>query len=138
MSERPVAERLAPVCEAVARLLSPHADVVLHDPRTDRVVAIWNALSGRVPGDPPAAGRARRAPRGGRAGRLRAVPKSLHLGHTETCGLPALREAVASTCDEVAPEDVLCFAGAAEARCAWTSCRNGACCCCPRAPSARS
>jgi predicted transcriptional regulator YheO len=52
VSGHPVAERLAPVCEAVARLLSPHAEVVLHDPRTDEVVAIWNALSGRVAGDP--------------------------------------------------------------------------------------
>ena len=41
-----------PVCEAVARLLSPHAEVVLHDPGTDRVLAIWNAFSGRVAGDP--------------------------------------------------------------------------------------
>lgn len=41
-----------PVCEAVARLLSPHAEVVLHDPGTNRVLAIWNAFSGRVAGDP--------------------------------------------------------------------------------------
>ncbi|MEV4315113.1 PAS domain-containing protein [Actinocrispum sp. NPDC049592] len=44
-------DQLAPVCEAIARLLSPHAEVVLHDPRTDRVAGIWNALSGRSPGD---------------------------------------------------------------------------------------
>jgi predicted transcriptional regulator YheO len=43
---------LAPVCAAIARLLSPHAEVVLHDPRTDKVVGIWNALSGRSVGDP--------------------------------------------------------------------------------------
>jgi D-arginine utilization repressor len=47
-----VADRWAPVCEAMARLLSPHAEVVLHDPRSDRILAIWNALSGRAPGDP--------------------------------------------------------------------------------------
>lgn len=45
-------ERWGAVCEAIARLLSPHAEVVLHDPRSDRILAIWNALSGRAPGDP--------------------------------------------------------------------------------------
>jgi D-arginine utilization repressor len=45
-------ERLAPVCEAIARLLSPHAEVVLHDPATDRIAGIWNAISGRGVGDP--------------------------------------------------------------------------------------
>jgi predicted transcriptional regulator YheO len=46
-----VVGRWAPICEAVARLLSPHAEVVLHDPRTDRVLAIWNPVSGRRAGD---------------------------------------------------------------------------------------
>ncbi|MEU8226003.1 PAS domain-containing protein [Kribbella sp. NPDC048915] len=46
------AEHLAPIGAALARLLSPHAEVVLHDPATDQVVAIWNPLSGRAPGDP--------------------------------------------------------------------------------------
>jgi aspartate/methionine/tyrosine aminotransferase len=45
----------------------------------------------------------------------RARWESLHLGYTETYGLPALREAIAATYDEVAAEDVLCFAGAEEA-----------------------
>ncbi|ONI67735.1 hypothetical protein BWI15_32095 [Kribbella sp. ALI-6-A] len=45
-------DRLAPVGEAIARLLSPHAEVVLHDPATDRVVAIWNPLSRREVGEP--------------------------------------------------------------------------------------
>lgn len=45
-------DQLAPVCAAIARLLSPHAEVVLHDPVADRVVGIWNALSERAPGDP--------------------------------------------------------------------------------------
>lgn len=40
---------------------------------------------------------------------------SLHLGYTETYGLPALREAIASTYDGLAREDILCFAGAEEA-----------------------
>ena len=47
-----MADRLAPVCEAIARLLSPHAEVVLHDPATDSVLAIWNPLSKRTVGDP--------------------------------------------------------------------------------------
>ncbi|MFI7060010.1 transcriptional regulator [Kribbella sp. NPDC050124] len=45
-------EQVAPVGAALARLLSPHAEVVLHDPATDEIVAIWNPLSGREPGDP--------------------------------------------------------------------------------------
>jgi predicted transcriptional regulator YheO len=47
-----MADRLAPVCEAIARLLSPHAEVVLHDPATDSVLAVWNPLSRRTVGDP--------------------------------------------------------------------------------------
>ncbi len=38
----------------------------------------------------------------------------LHLGYTETYGLPRLREAIASTYDTAEPEDILCFAGAEE------------------------
>jgi aspartate/methionine/tyrosine aminotransferase len=41
--------------------------------------------------------------------------ESLHLGYTETFGLPALREAIAGTYEHVAAQDVLCFAGAEEA-----------------------
>jgi aspartate/methionine/tyrosine aminotransferase len=41
--------------------------------------------------------------------------ESLHLGYTETFGLPALREAIADTYEHVGPEDVICFAGAEEA-----------------------
>lgn len=40
--------------------------------------------------------------------------ETLHLGYTETYGLPALREEIARTYTNVAPEDVLCFAGAEE------------------------
>lgn len=39
---------------------------------------------------------------------------TLSLGYTETYGLPALREEIAATYTEVAPGDVLCFAGAEE------------------------
>jgi aspartate/methionine/tyrosine aminotransferase len=45
----------------------------------------------------------------------RARWESLDLGYTETYGLPALREAVAATYNNVAADDVLCFAGAEEA-----------------------
>jgi D-arginine utilization repressor len=45
------ADGVVPVCEAIARLLSPHAEVVLHDPRTDTIVGIWNPMSGRRVGD---------------------------------------------------------------------------------------
>jgi aspartate/methionine/tyrosine aminotransferase len=41
--------------------------------------------------------------------------ESLTLGYTETRGLPALREEIAATYDDAAPEDILCFAGAEEA-----------------------
>lgn len=41
--------------------------------------------------------------------------ESLTLGYTETYGLPALREEIASTYDGLSAEDVLCFAGAEEA-----------------------
>ncbi|RZT14849.1 putative transcriptional regulator YheO [Kribbella sp. VKM Ac-2569] len=46
------AEHLAPIGDALARLLSPHAEVVLHDTGTDEIAAIWNPLSGREPGEP--------------------------------------------------------------------------------------
>ncbi|TWD80665.1 aspartate/methionine/tyrosine aminotransferase [Kribbella amoyensis] len=41
--------------------------------------------------------------------------EALELGYTETRGLPALREEIAATYEQVAAEDVLCFAGAEEA-----------------------
>jgi aspartate/methionine/tyrosine aminotransferase len=40
---------------------------------------------------------------------------SLQLGYTESRGLPALREQIAATYEQVTPDDVLCFAGAEEA-----------------------
>lgn len=42
----------APVGQAVALLLGPYAEVVLHDPDTDRILAIWNPMGSRSPGDP--------------------------------------------------------------------------------------
>jgi predicted transcriptional regulator YheO len=42
----------APVCQAVGLLLGPYAEVVLHDPDTDRVLEIWNPMTSRGPGDP--------------------------------------------------------------------------------------
>ncbi|MEN3586303.1 PAS domain-containing protein [Streptomyces sp. ZYX-F-203] len=41
-----------PAGQAVALLLGPYAEVVLHDPDTDRVLAIWNPMDSRKPGDP--------------------------------------------------------------------------------------
>ena len=41
-----------PVCEAIARLLHPHAEVALHDLAADRIVGLWNPISGRKVGDP--------------------------------------------------------------------------------------
>ncbi len=40
-----------PVAQAIATLLHPHAEVVIHDLKTDRVVEIWNAFSHRKAGD---------------------------------------------------------------------------------------
>ncbi|MFB9903314.1 helix-turn-helix transcriptional regulator [Allokutzneria oryzae] len=45
-------ERYGPMCAAVAALLSPRAEVVLHDPEDDVVLAVWNPFSGRKAGDP--------------------------------------------------------------------------------------
>jgi predicted transcriptional regulator YheO len=36
---------------AISALLHPHAEVVIHDLATGRVAGIWNAFSGRRPGD---------------------------------------------------------------------------------------
>lgn len=42
----------APVARAVALLLGPYAEVVLHDAVADRVLAVWNPMTARGPGDP--------------------------------------------------------------------------------------
>jgi predicted transcriptional regulator YheO len=41
----------SPVCQAIALLLGPYAEVVLHDVGRDRVLAVWNPLSRRSSGD---------------------------------------------------------------------------------------
>ena len=48
----PRVRRWAPVCRAVALLLGPYAEVVLHDPDTDRVLEVWNPMTSRGAGDP--------------------------------------------------------------------------------------
>lgn len=40
-----------PVCEAVAALFAPYLEVVAHDLRRDRIVGIWNPVSGSRVGD---------------------------------------------------------------------------------------
>ena len=40
-----------PVCQAIATLLQPHAEVVLHDLATGNIAFIANAFSKRRPGD---------------------------------------------------------------------------------------
>jgi D-arginine utilization repressor len=40
-----------PVCEAIVALFAPLAEVAVHDIRRDRVVGIWNPVSGRKVGD---------------------------------------------------------------------------------------
>jgi predicted transcriptional regulator YheO len=42
----------SPVCQAIALLLGPYAEVVLHDVGRDQVLAVWNPMSRREPGDP--------------------------------------------------------------------------------------
>ncbi|NYI04717.1 helix-turn-helix transcriptional regulator [Allostreptomyces psammosilenae] len=42
----------SPACRAVAALLGPYAEVVLHDARRDVVLAVWNPMTARRPGDP--------------------------------------------------------------------------------------
>jgi predicted transcriptional regulator YheO len=48
----PWLQTYAPVCEAIARLFHPYAEVAVHDLATDRIVALWNPLSRRKVGDP--------------------------------------------------------------------------------------
>jgi D-arginine utilization repressor len=43
---------IEPACAAIAALLYPHAEVVVHELGTDRIVALWNPFSGRACGDP--------------------------------------------------------------------------------------
>ena len=43
---------IEPACAAIAALLYPHAEVVVHELGADRIVALWNPSSGRACGDP--------------------------------------------------------------------------------------
>ena len=55
MAKHPTPEWLrtyAPICEAIARLFHPYAEVAIHDLATDRIVALWNPYSRRAVGDP--------------------------------------------------------------------------------------
>jgi D-arginine utilization repressor len=40
-----------PLIEGIAALLHPHAEVVVHDVKRDRIVALWNPISKRSVGD---------------------------------------------------------------------------------------
>lgn len=53
--KKPVPAWLEPhlsVCEAIATLFAPYAEVAVHDLRRERVVGLWNPISGRKVGDP--------------------------------------------------------------------------------------
>jgi D-arginine utilization repressor len=41
-----------PLIEGIVALLHPHAEVVVHDVKRDRIVALWNPISNRSVGDP--------------------------------------------------------------------------------------
>lgn len=49
MPPGPVVDAIA---ETIARLLHPHAELVLHDLATGKIAKIWNPFSGRKPGEP--------------------------------------------------------------------------------------
>lgn len=38
-------------CEAIATLLHPYAEVILHDLRTERIIQVWNCFTARKAGD---------------------------------------------------------------------------------------
>ena len=53
--KNPVPNWLEPhlaTCEAIVALLSPYAEVVVHDVRRDRLVGIWNPMTTRKLGEP--------------------------------------------------------------------------------------
>ncbi|MCZ4255472.1 PAS domain-containing protein [Sulfitobacter sp. G21635-S1] len=49
---RKIFRNYVPIADSLAALLSPHAEVVLHDLETDTVAYIVNPISGRKVGDP--------------------------------------------------------------------------------------
>jgi D-arginine utilization repressor len=46
-----LAAEMRPLIAGIAALLHPYAEVVIHDVERDRIVAIWNPISGRKIGD---------------------------------------------------------------------------------------
>lgn len=48
----PVSGDVAAIAEGISLLFHPHAEIVVHDLKSDRIAAIWNPSSGRRPGDP--------------------------------------------------------------------------------------
>jgi predicted transcriptional regulator YheO len=50
--ELPWLRAIEAACAAIAALLYPHAEVVVHELGADRIVALWNPSSGRACGDP--------------------------------------------------------------------------------------
>lgn len=52
MSRDPRVATWSPACQAIALLLGPYVEVVLHDAAADTVLAIWNPMSSRKPGEP--------------------------------------------------------------------------------------
>lgn len=48
----PWARPVLPIGEALAALLAPYGEIALHDLAADRILALWNPISGRVVGDP--------------------------------------------------------------------------------------
>ena len=94
-------DQLAPIGEALARLLSPHAEVVLHDPATDEIAAIWNPLSGREPGDPSLLGELEELTATG-ADVYGPYPKTLSDGRRLSAVSAVIRD------DDGAPAYVLC------------------------------
>ena len=48
----PAWSAIGAIAETIARLLHPHAEVVLHDLATRQIARIWNPFSARKPGEP--------------------------------------------------------------------------------------
>ncbi len=84
-----------PVCEAIVALFHPLAEVVVHDVRRDRVVAIWNAISERKVGDPSLMGELPKSPDGARV--IGPYPKVLADGRAITSVSVVLRNAKGAT-----------------------------------------
>lgn len=42
---------VVPVCQLLALLLAPHGEIAIHDLATERIVGLWNPISGRLVGD---------------------------------------------------------------------------------------